>query len=36
LDAPRDPNAPISLIANCRCTEAYIEVIDEWRVKKTR
>ena len=29
LDAPRDPNAPISLIANCRCTEAYIEVIDE-------
>jgi hypothetical protein len=29
LDAPRDPKAPISLIANCRCTEAYIEVIDE-------
>jgi HK97 family phage portal protein len=29
LDAPRDPNAPISLVANCRCTEAYIEVIDE-------
>jgi len=29
LDAPRDPNAPISMIANCRCTEAYIEVIDE-------
>jgi len=29
LDAPRDPNAPISLIANCRCTEAYIEVTDE-------
>ena len=29
LDAPRDPNAPIGLIANCRCTEAYIEVIDE-------
>ena len=29
LDRPRDPNAPIGLIANCRCTEAYIEVIDE-------
>lgn len=29
LDRPRDPNAPIGLIANCRCSEAYIEVIDE-------
>jgi HK97 family phage portal protein len=29
LDRPRDPNAPIGLIANCRCTQAYIEVIDE-------
>jgi HK97 family phage portal protein len=29
LDRPRDPNAPIGLIANCRCSETYIEVIDE-------
>ena len=29
LDRPRDPNAPIGLIANCRCSESYIEVIDE-------
>jgi hypothetical protein len=29
LDFPADPKAPASLVVNCRCTEAYIEVIDE-------
>ena len=29
LDFPADPKAPAALTVNCRCTEAYIEVIDE-------
>ena len=29
LDHPGDPKAPAGLIVNCRCTEMFIEVIDE-------
>jgi major membrane immunogen (membrane-anchored lipoprotein) len=29
LDFPADPKAPAALTVNCRCTEAYIEVINE-------
>ena len=29
LDFPGDPKAPASLVVNCRCTEAFVEVIDE-------
>jgi HK97 family phage portal protein len=29
LDRPLDPKAPAGLVVNCRCTEAFIEVIDE-------
>ena len=29
LDRPLDPKAPADLIVNCRCTEAFIEVINE-------
>tara|TARA_Y100001970_G_C14138497_1_gene805761 strand:- start:530 stop:1480 length:951 start_codon:yes stop_codon:yes gene_type:complete len=29
LDFPGDPKAPADLVVNCRCTEAFVEVIDE-------
>jgi hypothetical protein len=29
LDFPGDPKAPAGLVVNCRCTEAFVEVIDE-------
>ena len=29
LDRPLDPKAPADLIVNCRCTEAFIEVIND-------
>ena len=29
LDFPGDPKAPASLVVNCRCTEAFVEMIDE-------
>ena len=29
LDFPGDPKAPADLVINCRCTEAFMEMIDE-------
>ena len=29
LDFPGDPKAPADLVINCRCTEAFMEIIDE-------
>lgn len=29
LDFPGDPKAPADLVINCRCTEAFLEIIDE-------
>ena len=29
LDFPGDPKAPADLVINCRCTEAFLEMIDE-------